>query len=253
MLSVKGLTIRFGGLVAVNDVSFEIKKGEIFGLIGPNGAGKTTTFNLISGVYKPTAGTIEFQGQRIDGKRPWQVNHLGISRTYQNINLFKKMSVLENVMVGCHSQSKKGLFSSIFRTPGQRKEERAIEEKSRQILDTVDLGAKAAWPASGLSYGEQRRLEIARAIASDPQLILLDEPAAGMNHQEKIELNKTIKAINQMGITVLLVEHDMAVVMKISDRVCVLNHGRLLALDGPVAIQKNPAVIDAYLGSNDEA
>lgn len=253
MLNVKHLTIRFGGLVAVNDVTFDLQAGEIFGLIGPNGAGKTTTFNLISGVYRPTSGDILFDGQSIAGKKPYQVNHLGIARTYQNINLFKKMTVLENVMVGCHSQSSKGLFASVFRTAGQRREEREIQASCHEILDIVQLNSKSHLPASSLSYGEQRRLEIARALGGKPRLLLLDEPAAGMNHQEKIELNATIRKINAMGITILLVEHDMAVVMTVCDRVCVLNHGRLLALDEPAAIQRNQDVIDAYLGSEDDA
>lgn len=250
MLSVRELTIKFGGLVAVDNVNFTIKKGEIFGLIGPNGAGKTTTFNLISGVYSPTSGEIRYKDKRIDGKEPYQINRLGIARTYQNINLFKKMTVLENVMVGCHSTTKKGLMSSLFRTPSQKREEKEIVAKCLEILEVVDLVNKKDFLASNLSYGDQRRLEIARALASDPELLLLDEPAAGMNHNEKNELNDTILKINAMGITILLVEHDMGVVMKISDRICVLNFGKMIALETPEEVQADQTVIDAYLGSD---
>ncbi|SHD76198.1 ABC transporter ATP-binding protein [Schnuerera ultunensis] len=250
MLKLNDVTIKFGGLTAVNQVSAEIAKGSIFGLIGPNGAGKTTLFNIISGVYAPTSGSVIFNGKEIQGTAPYKINQLGISRTYQNINLFKKMSVLENVKVGCHSISNAGLFDAILRTKNQKKEEKLIEEKSLEILEFMDLKDKAYYKASNLSYGEQRRLEISRALASDPQLILLDEPAAGMNGREKEELSETIRKINERGITVLLVEHDMKLVMNVTDIICVLNYGKKIALGEPAYIQSHPDVIEAYLGGD---
>lgn len=248
MLKLENLTIKFGGLVAVNDVSFEIPQGSIFGLIGPNGAGKTTCFNLITGVYAPTSGKVLFNNQEIQGLPPYKVNELGIARTYQNINLFKKMSVLENVMVGCHTKSKAGLAASILHTKAQKAEEAAVIEKSKGILDFMDLGDKADLLASNLSYGEQRRLEISRALASEPKLLLLDEPAAGMNATEKEELSKTIEKISASGVTVLLVEHDMRLVMDVTHTICVLNFGKKIALGEPEYIQNHDEVIKAYLG-----
>ncbi len=250
MLKLEDVTIKFGGLTAVNNVSLEIPEGSIFGLIGPNGAGKTTLFNLISGVYKPTSGKIYFQEKEIEGTTPYKVNELGIARTYQNINLFKKMTTLENVMVGCHTKSKAGIFDAVFKTRRQREEERAIVEKSMKILEFMGLKDKAYYKASNLSYGEQRRLEISRAMASEPKLILLDEPAAGMNANEKLELNDTIQKMNKLGITVLLVEHDMKVVMNICDTVCVLNYGKRLCVGEPDYVQNNEEVIEAYLGGD---
>lgn len=250
MLKLEDVTIKFGGLTAVNNVSLEIPEGSIFGLIGPNGAGKTTLFNLISGVYKPTSGKIYFQEKEIEGTTPYKVNELGIARTYQNINPFKKMTTLENVMVGCHTKSKAGIFDAVFKTRRQREEERDIIEKSMNILEFMGLKDKAYYKASNLSYGEQRRLEISRAMASEPKLILLDEPAAGMNANEKLELNDTIQKMNKLGITVLLVEHDMKVVMNICDTVCVLNYGKRLCVGEPDYVQNNEEVIEAYLGGD---
>jgi branched-chain amino acid transport system ATP-binding protein len=248
MLSIQEATIKFGGLTAVNQVTFNIPKGAIFGLIGPNGAGKTTLFNIISGVYAPTSGKIVFENKEIQGLPPHKINYLGISRTYQNINLFKKMTVLENVMVGCHSRTHEGLTSAILRTPKQRLEEANVIEKSMAILDFMDLTDKATQKASSLSYGEQRRLEISRAMASDPKLLLLDEPAAGMNGREKDELRETIQKISDRGITVLLVEHDMKLVMNVTHQICVLNYGKKIAEGDPESIQNHQEVIAAYLG-----
>lgn len=250
MLTLDKLTIKFGGLTAVDNVSFEIPKGSIYGLIGPNGAGKTTCFNMITGVYKPTSGRVLLNGQEIQGKMPYKINELGIARTYQNINLFKKMTVLENVMVGCHTKSSAGLAAAIFRTPKQRAEEKSVIEKSMEILTFMELADKANFLASGLSYGEQRRLEISRAMASAPSLLLLDEPAAGMNSKEKEELTETIRKISQKGFTVLLVEHDMKLVMNVCQNICVLNFGKKIAEGEPAYIQSHEEVIEAYLGGD---
>jgi branched-chain amino acid transport system ATP-binding protein len=253
MLKLEKVTIRFGGLVAVNEVDAEVPRGAIFGLIGPNGAGKTTLFNIISGVYAPTSGKVIFEGKEIQGIPPFKVNKLGIARTYQNINLFKQMTVLENVMVGCHTKSRSGLASAVLRTRRQREEELAVREKSLEILRSMDLDAKADFKASNLSYGEQRRLEISRALASGPRLLLLDEPAAGMNGREKEELSETILRIKDSGITILLVEHDMKLVMNVTSMICVLNYGKKIAFGEPSEIQRNPEVIAAYLGDSRDA
>lgn len=248
MLKLEKATIKFGGLTAVNEVTTEIPRGAIFGLIGPNGAGKTTLFNIISGVYAPTSGKVIFNGMEIQGLQPYKINELGIARTYQNINLFKKMTVLENVMVGCHTKTSSGLAAAIFRTKKEREEEKAVIKKCMSILEFMDLAEKADYKASNLSYGEQRRLEISRALASEPVMLLLDEPAAGMNGKEKEELCEAIKKINQKGITILLVEHDMKLVMNVTHMICVLNYGKKIAFGKPENIQNNEEVIAAYLG-----
>ena len=248
MLTLDKTTIRFGGLVAVNDVSTEIKEGQIFGLIGPNGAGKTTIFNIISGVYQPTSGKVIFNGKEIQKLKPDKINYLGIARTYQNINLFKGMTALDNVLVGCHSTTKSTVFADILNTKTKRNEEEEAREKCNKLLDFMDLSGKRDKLASGLSYGEQRRLEIARAMASEPKLLLLDEPAAGMNLPEKNELALLIQEIRKKGITILLVDHHMRLVMKVCDEICVLNYGKKLAQGTPSFIQNDKQVIAAYLG-----
>jgi branched-chain amino acid transport system ATP-binding protein len=248
MLRLEKVTIKFGGLTAVNEVDMEVPKGSIFGLIGPNGAGKTTLFNIISGVYAPTSGRVLFEGNEIQGNPPYKVNKLGIARTYQNINLFKQMTVLENVMVGCHTKTSAGLIASLLRTHSQRTEEKLVREKCLEILHFMQLDGKVDFKSRNLSYGEQRRLEIARALASEPKLLLLDEPAAGMNGREKEELSETIRRINEKGITVLLVEHDMKLVMNVTHIICVLNYGKKIAFGEPPEIQQNQEVIAAYLG-----
>lgn len=248
MLTIDHVTIKFGGLTAVNDVTTEVKQGDIFGLLGPNGAGKTTMFNIISGVYAPTGGRVIFDGKEIQGRSQDKINQAGIARTYQNINLFNKMTVLENVMIGCHSRTEAGLAAAIFNTKKKKAEEEATREKCRGLLEFLGLLEKEDVLAQNLPYGDQRRLEIARAMASDPKLLLLDEPAAGMNMNEKNELADTIRKIRDRGITVLLVEHNMKLVMAICNRICVLNFGKKLAEGTPEYIQNHEDVIAAYLG-----
>lgn len=251
MLKVEQVTLRFGGLVANSDVSLEIPDGKIVGLIGPNGAGKTTFFNIISGVYKPNEGVIRFNGTQIQGLRPYKINALGIARTYQVINLFQKMTVLDNVVVGMHSRLKQGFLSSLLKTGKEREEEQAAYKKAMEHLEFVGLKERAYEPAGSLSYGEQRLLEICRALASEPSLLLLDEPAAGMNSTEKVELDKLLQKILAKNIGILIIEHDMKLMMGIADYLYVLNYGKLLAHGVPAEIQKNPEVIAAYLGGED--
>ena len=252
MLKTDKVTVRFGGLTAVNQVSVHIRKGRITGLIGPNGAGKTTFFNCISGVYVPSEGSIIFDGRHIEGRRGFQINEAGIARTYQIINLFRKMTVLENVMVGMHSRLKSGFFKNLLHTPSMRREEQAARKKAYELLAFVGLTDKAMNKASSLSYGEQRLLEIVRGLATDPKLLLLDEPAAGMNTAEKEELHKLIKKIIARGVTILVIEHDMKLVMGVCDYLYVLEHGTLLAEGTPDQVQNNPDVIAAYLGGDEE-
>ena len=248
MLQVENVTMRFGGLVANSNVSLQAPTGKITGLIGPNGAGKTTFFNIINGVYKPSEGKVIFDGKEIQGKRPFQINECGMSRTYQVINLFKKMTVVENVVVGMHTQLKQGFFASLLKLPKERKEEKEAFEKALELLEFVGLRELAFEQADSLSYGKQRLLEICRGLASSPKLLLLDEPAAGMNSAEKLELDYLLKKILATGIGILIIEHDMKLVMNVVDYLYVLNYGKLLAEGTPVEIQNNPDVIAAYLG-----
>jgi branched-chain amino acid transport system ATP-binding protein len=248
VLEIHNITQEFGGLRALENVDINVELGDIFGLIGPNGAGKTTLFNLVTGIYTPTKGDIFFKNQRLNGMAPNAIASLGIGRTFQNIRLFKKQSVLDNVKVGMHGVTHQGLWPAFLQLPGARKEEKEITERAFELMAMVGLEDKAEEYADNLAYGEQRRLEIARALAINPALLLLDEPAAGMNATEKEELMQLIHDIRGMGITILLVEHDMNLVMKICTRIAVLNYGRKIADGPPETIKADERVITSYLG-----
>ena len=253
LLILRNLLKTFGGLVAMNSVTFSVDEASIVGLIGPNGAGKTTTFNIITGNYRPDSGEVIFDRKDITGRPTHKIVELGIARTFQNIRLFQDMSVLENVLAGCHCRMRAGLFPSLFRTPAQRSEERQAVERAMRELAFVGLDDQYANLAGNLAYGNQRLLEIARALASDPKLIILDEPAGSMNDPETAVLIELIYAIRQRGVTVLLIEHDMGMVMSLSDRVYVMEYGSRIAAGTPEQVSSNPEVIRAYLGEADHA
>ncbi|WP_327084249.1 ABC transporter ATP-binding protein [Streptococcus suis] len=249
LLEVKDLTKNFGGLTAVGDVTMELHEGELVGLIGPNGAGKTTLFNLLTGVYEPSEGRISLAGTILNGKAPSKIASLGLGRTFQNIRLFKNMTVLENVLIGLGNHGKSEVFASFLRLPAFYKNEEALKTKAIELLKIFDLDGDADTLAKNLPYGQQRRLEIVRALATEPKILFLDEPAAGMNPQETAELTQLIRKIKEeFGITIILIEHDMSLVMEVTERIYVLEYGRLIAHGTPEEIRNNKRVIEAYLG-----
>jgi branched-chain amino acid transport system ATP-binding protein len=250
LLVAKDICKRFGGVQALAEVSFSIEHGEIYGLIGPNGAGKTSLFNVLTGIYEPDQGTFLFDGEPLDRLKPNEVAKRGVARTFQNIRLFQNLSALENVMIGRHVRTRAGVFGAIFRDKATRAEEAAIERRAYELLDYVGVANRANDLARHLAYGDQRRLEIARALATEPKLLALDEPAAGMNATETQGLKRLLEEIRRDGTTILLIEHDMKLVMSVCDRVLVLDYGRKIAEDSAAVVQKDPKVIAAYLGGD---
>lgn len=251
LLEAKGVTMQFGGLKAVDNFNLQLMKGELVGLIGPNGAGKTTVFNTLTGVYKPTMGDVLVEGKSTLPLKPYQISHLGVTRTFQNIRLFKEMTVLENVLIAAHQHTKYGMLAAVMKTPAYFEEEEKLRKKAIDLLKIFELDTKIDHESGSLPYGQQRKLEIIRAMATDPKVIMLDEPAAGMNHKETEGLMEIIAQIRKdFGLTVVLIEHDMKFVMGICERILVLDHGVTIASGTPDQIKRNPKVIEAYLGQD---